>query len=56
MITFEEMKYKGFTIRYSRVGKDYYAFNKITGNRRNGSSRTFTGKSLSEIKRRINRK
>jgi len=45
--------YLGFTIRKSKVDGKYYAFNKITGNRKNGSSRTFLDNTLRGIKQKI---
>jgi bacterioferritin (cytochrome b1) len=45
--------YLGFTIRKSKVDKKYYAFNNITGNKKNGSSKTFLANSLNEIREMI---
>lgn len=48
------MKYRGFTIKKSKIDNKYYAYNQITGNKKNGSSRTFLDNTLKGIKKKIN--
>jgi hypothetical protein len=48
-------KYKGFIIEKSKIDGKYFAYNKITGDRKNGSSKTFLGNTLKELKLEIDK-
>jgi hypothetical protein len=48
-------KYKGFTIEKSKIDGKYFAYNKITGDKIGGSSKTFLGNTLRELKLKIDK-